>query len=349
MAGTVIDTESPADIIHQIDANYYLSLVAFTILYYDYALTLPDEVRFIWKKKTSLVTGLFYTNRYLSILGTIPIVLQSFGNWSAKGCDDLQKYHQFLSIIVQIIVAVIVILRTYALYECSLKVLLSMSSFAVIVICFVIWAVLAPASTVQEQYDLSSMLGCNANLSFELAAKLSGAWASLLVFDTAVVILTLRKAIIIKKLENRKLFYVLIRDGTVYYFVFAMINMAQIIIFLTGAPIVRGVLTTLANVISTTLISRLMLNLQNPRLFHANNDRTAISTLGAFVARVPDQSTVSSGLASNNTLTDESTRYASSDGGTWTLPNRSHIVRKIDIQQDIELSVISDHTDGDLK
>lgn len=72
-------------------------------------------------------------------------------------CDTLQKYHQFFSIIVQIIVggvgstkiiirnnsliffnsiAVIVILRTYALYELNKRVAIGMATVAFLVICF---------------------------------------------------------------------------------------------------------------------------------------------------------------------------------------------------------------------
>ena len=42
---------------------------------------------------------------------------------------------------------------------------------------------------------------------------LAGAWGGLFVFDTTIVILTLRRAPEIKKLGNHKLFSVLIRDG----------------------------------------------------------------------------------------------------------------------------------------
>lgn len=41
----------------------------------------------------------------------------------------------------------------------------------------------------------------------------AAAWGCLFAFDTIVIILTLRKALQIKRLDNRKLFYVLIRDG----------------------------------------------------------------------------------------------------------------------------------------
>lgn len=84
------------------NANYFLSLVGFgefflfacpsktviifdlaAILYYDYILTFGDEIQFVWGRKRSSVTLLFFANRYVSILGNIPVILQTFENWSS--------------------------------------------------------------------------------------------------------------------------------------------------------------------------------------------------------------------------------------------------------------------------
>ena len=51
------------------------------ILYYDYLLTFGDEVRFFWRRRPGSVTILFFVNRYLSIVGNVPVILQSFRSW----------------------------------------------------------------------------------------------------------------------------------------------------------------------------------------------------------------------------------------------------------------------------
>lgn len=83
------------------NANYFLALVSFSkslpsavlvalnevfvppaIIYYDYILTLGDEIRFFWGRKTSSVALLYFANRYISMIGHIPVILQTSRNWS---------------------------------------------------------------------------------------------------------------------------------------------------------------------------------------------------------------------------------------------------------------------------
>lgn len=49
------------------------------MLYYDYSLTLSMELEHFWKKaRLSLVSVLFVVNRYLGLLGSIPVALEYF-------------------------------------------------------------------------------------------------------------------------------------------------------------------------------------------------------------------------------------------------------------------------------
>ncbi|KAL5498712.1 hypothetical protein ACEPAH_2067 [Sanghuangporus vaninii] len=279
------------------NVNYYLSLIAFAILYYDYLLTFEEEVRFFWRRrKANSVTILFFLNRYLSIFGVIPVILQSFRSWSDKGCDALQKFHQFFSVLVQIIVGIILIIRTYALYERNVKIAIIMAIFAFIVVCIGVWAILGKSSVVEGPFDLSYMLGCHPLIAREGAIRLAAAWGGLLLFDSVIFTLTLVKAIAIWKLGTRRLFHVLVRDGTIYYLVLAMANLSNILTFLIGEPALRGVSTTFANAISVTMLSRLMLNLQNPHLFETrwNTQSRSYTTgtethVGPFVTTILDR------------------------------------------------------------
>ncbi len=49
------------------------------MLYYDYSLTLSMELERFWKRaRLSLVSVLFVVNRYLGLLGSIPVALEYF-------------------------------------------------------------------------------------------------------------------------------------------------------------------------------------------------------------------------------------------------------------------------------
>ena len=54
------------------------------ILYYDYLLTLPDEITFFWRRKRSSVSILFFLNRYLPMASNVLVFFMNFGSWSQE-------------------------------------------------------------------------------------------------------------------------------------------------------------------------------------------------------------------------------------------------------------------------
>lgn len=61
--------------------------VVLAILYYDYALTLSTEVERFWRRPWSLVSFGFYLNRYLSLLGHIPVMYEFYGSMAQSVSD----------------------------------------------------------------------------------------------------------------------------------------------------------------------------------------------------------------------------------------------------------------------
>ncbi|KAG6905712.1 hypothetical protein DXG01_001159, partial [Tephrocybe rancida] len=71
------------------NGEIYINLVSFTILYYDYALTLPAEIDRFWTSRTiSWVSVFYYLNRYLTLFGHIPVMLQDY--WAFEGTSMAQ-------------------------------------------------------------------------------------------------------------------------------------------------------------------------------------------------------------------------------------------------------------------
>lgn len=51
------------------------------MLYYDYSLTISREIEHFWKgARLSFASALFVLNRYLGLLGPIPIFFEYFGH-----------------------------------------------------------------------------------------------------------------------------------------------------------------------------------------------------------------------------------------------------------------------------
>jgi hypothetical protein len=64
------------------------------ILYYDYLLTLPLECSRYWGSRITLASGFFYLNRYLALLGHIPVVFRYF--WTSSYPDRIGVGSTFL-------------------------------------------------------------------------------------------------------------------------------------------------------------------------------------------------------------------------------------------------------------
>jgi hypothetical protein len=81
-----------------------------------------------------------------------------------------------------------------------------------------------------------------------------------LVFDSVIFSLTLNKAF--KMGRGIRLLDVIVRDGTMYFSALFIVNLANILILLFAPPLLKSSTTSMTNVLSITLVSRLMLNLR---------------------------------------------------------------------------------------
>ncbi|KAF6754376.1 hypothetical protein DFP72DRAFT_369317 [Ephemerocybe angulata] len=61
-------------------AHKYIITIASTIIYYDYFLTLPREVAWVWlsKPRVTFINTLFFLNRYVTFLAHIGFLMQAF-------------------------------------------------------------------------------------------------------------------------------------------------------------------------------------------------------------------------------------------------------------------------------
>ncbi|CAK5283055.1 unnamed protein product [Mycena citricolor] len=308
--------------------NYDTNLVAFTLLYYDYLLTLEWEVTRYWSPRATAPNVLFFLNRYGMLLGTVPVVIQYF--W-ARGtpdqklasdrlgadtptltddrCATLHSYHEYFAVAIQIIVGVMLILRTYALYERSKRILVLMVLVASGVIAVGVWAVLVgpKRATNEVAPTLALDVGCTSSVTKSQALGLAAAWAGMGVFDCTIFLLTLYRALSQRRVQGVRLMTVLLRDGSIYFGVIVLVNLANILTFIPSdirswsglistyhlvihprcADYVHECVSQLSFMlsmlidllsISSIMISRLMLNLRDPALQSVPAPSTSRST-----------------------------------------------------------------------
>ncbi|THU97756.1 hypothetical protein K435DRAFT_965285 [Dendrothele bispora CBS 962.96] len=257
----------------------YLHLCAIVILYWDHIITFPSEVEFVWKHPISKGSILFFLNRYFSSLGNIVVTYGLFSsNLSPSRCNHLHLFREILLVITQLIVCVLLTLRTWALYACSRRVL-------IFIMCCVL-TVAAMACLVifyghRSQPTVTS-IGCHAQSKINSATSTSlrvhtamspehwlpplgvaAAWETLFLYDTVVFVMTLLKAYQVRGLllGRMSLLYLVLRDDAIYFAVMALANLVNILTFYLCEPYMKGGVSSLASAISVTLMSRLMLNL----------------------------------------------------------------------------------------
>jgi len=251
-----------------LNAGYYLNLVSFSILLYDYCLTFVAEVERCWMGEFNWATGFFYLNRYLTLFGHVPIMLEYF--WSipnpnkAKICHDLRSFHPYLAIVIQIVVASMLIMRMYALYDRSRKVLALYIVVAAAIVFGACWAMLGGKK--EKNLDVQAKIGCAPNMSRERAIRLGAAWVGMFAFDSLVFCMTLYKSIVLPRPIGVNILDILFRDGAIYFGVIVGSNLANVLTYMLGGPFTRGIATSFTNIISSVMISRLVLNLRHPSL-----------------------------------------------------------------------------------
>ncbi|KAH9953177.1 hypothetical protein BC827DRAFT_1159375 [Russula dissimulans] len=271
-----------------------LQVSTIVILYYDYILTLPREIKFLWPpdNKQGWVTTACLLSRYIPVLGYLPTLVSHFitlnsAMYVAAFCGGLHVYRELYLIFVTGLVAALCIIRVYALYNCSRRVLGFLVFAILMAFAIAMGAFFASRHKgVESIHGLtSSIIGC-----FEFTPSVAGrftalSWSGLLAFDSAIFSLTLYKAFTMGR--GIRLLDVIVRDDKIptnLNSTLFIMNLANILILLRSSvrprlflvsgphihafcslqtqPFLRSSIPILTNVLSTTLMSRLILNLR---------------------------------------------------------------------------------------
>jgi len=122
------------------DPNAQLELalpVAFTVvLLYDHVLTFGEEVEFIWKQNMNIGTFLFLLNRYIPLINQV-LTINAHLNPAIpdnQACFALFDVNNWMLIFSCVVIDVILLVRTCALWNWSRVVLISLSTLLVVCI-----------------------------------------------------------------------------------------------------------------------------------------------------------------------------------------------------------------------
>ncbi|KAJ7059145.1 hypothetical protein C8F01DRAFT_1301501 [Mycena amicta] len=261
----------------QLSTSGYIGAATFTLLVYDYLLTLETEVTAFWGVKISPATILFFVNRYSILLGNIPITMI---HPTYQICTALDAYHILFIAGVQIVIAAMMILRTHGLYGRSPRILAVMVVSTTISITLFIFGTIHSSSLPSDQVGTVIALNVGCVRTITIAGSIGPilSWVAMSMFDCTIFVLTLYRTISRQRLvqarylryypdstsraQGRELVALLIRDGSMYFAILTLSNIANILTFVLGGMLTRGRLNTFTNSLASVMISRLMLNLR---------------------------------------------------------------------------------------
>ncbi|KAI0656254.1 hypothetical protein C8Q70DRAFT_1013262 [Cubamyces menziesii] len=179
-------------------------------------------------------------------------------------------YHQLVSGVTQVIVGALQTMRTYALCYRSRRVLLSLLGLCGVECIICAWAVTKiwqyTASGRAEAVQMGDNIGCDMTMSRLQGRYMAAIWGCILIFDAVVFSLTFARVLKAGKLWHGSLFALLLRDGTIYFGVIFVCHLTNILTCLFAHRVYRGFSVTVTNVIATSMMSRLMLKIRDPKL-----------------------------------------------------------------------------------
>ncbi|VDB99451.1 unnamed protein product [Peniophora sp. CBMAI 1063] len=244
--------------------NYILHTVPLVVLYYDYLLTVGDEIQHYWPNRRRPLTWLsclFLGVRYLAVIGYIPaLVALVWGTDWQQGCGALQYYETFLELCLQVLVAALCILRVYALYAKDRRVLIGLILLAVVLLAVASYF-FASKNIHSPSYFWSIAPSCGLSTPPERGARLAIAWSAVLIFDLSILFMTAVRAG--RVWQAGRIVHVVLRDGVLYFCALSASNLVNIVTLRVATPLLRTTFGSLTNVLSVVLISRLMLNLRS--------------------------------------------------------------------------------------
>ncbi|KAK6975141.1 hypothetical protein R3P38DRAFT_3238095 [Favolaschia claudopus] len=242
------------------------------VFYYDYLLTFGTEVSRYRGTRLTWASFLFYLNRYVSLFGTIPVILQFF--WEADSSDKsklpgLRNLSPGFLHLRSVHYSHHSDMRTNALFGSRL--VLGFMLCCTLVVFGVAIGMAASTHFSRPPAQMYPRIGCAASMPLELSQRAGWSWIGFIVFDLMILVLTTYKGCKVCRASCRgmrrpNLITTLVRDGALYFLVVAGAHSANIIAHLIAGPYERGIGSVLTIVLSTTMISRLMLNIRDPKL-----------------------------------------------------------------------------------
>ncbi|KAH9950928.1 hypothetical protein B0H21DRAFT_408752 [Amylocystis lapponica] len=255
-----------------IQAQYFIFVTQvhfcamYAVVIWDWVIALPREWRFIWRTNWTPVKISYLFCRYW-VLAVVPYLLWAFcANHTLETCQRVYRIPVSLALWNQVAAECILLIRTYAFFNRNIYILILLVSALSGVIAYQLWV--ATSQMLLLPYVTAPPLeafGPCLPMSRPHSADLLGFFIAPLGYDTMVTVMTVTKAIAIRRRSggpSSRLIQTFLREGIFYYMLISVANLVNGIFYLQPHAVMSAICIPLSVMLSPVLACRLVLDLR---------------------------------------------------------------------------------------
>ncbi|KAF8461788.1 hypothetical protein JB92DRAFT_2191877 [Gautieria morchelliformis] len=249
-------------------SDSYVNIATLALFAYDTLLTLPSEITYIWRRRVRLGTVLYLLARYPAFLSLLLRYTKIQQTYHSSVCNPLFYLQDCLSIVILPGIEGLLWARVYAMSQHNQGMQWVLGAVGI----FCIWAV-----WVRECFSQSKGMQCHrsgSGCSTFVTETINDMF--IILFDTLVVVVTLyntlglvRRSREFQMLPRKSLTQTLAEQSLIRYGFVLTITLACVITTKVLRPSIAGILSIVQDSLSTIIICRCHLALQE-RVAHPN-------------------------------------------------------------------------------
>ncbi|KLO16039.1 hypothetical protein SCHPADRAFT_901857 [Schizopora paradoxa] len=268
----------------------YSFVIAVTLLIYDTIISLPDEINLIWSQCWSFGKVFYILTRYLNFLDTATILWYSFDpKLTIESCRRLYETGMWLITIGITICHVVLVVRTYAIWERSHSILAYLISIQIATFVIEVFQLdQAVKSITFTPSPVPTIVPCIPTLGNNGMFRV---FCIVLGFEGNILCLLFYKAVSQWRRDSTPLIHALYRDGFIYFAVLFAISLSNTVVVLKFFESPYYYVTIqLQRVFHSILASRLIIKLR--KVMASKESSLILSNL--IFERFPEDSSVGS-------------------------------------------------------
>ncbi|KIK42215.1 hypothetical protein CY34DRAFT_805196 [Suillus luteus UH-Slu-Lm8-n1] len=232
----------------------YTNLGSLAILVLDYCITFSEEVQWTWSRPWDVIRIIFVISRYLPFAG-VGMTAYDALRVSDQCASTLEG--NIIHIIGIVAAEALLVIRTWAFWQKSKKLLIVLSVYSVLTIIAAIAADLSPTSLIPgEEPPLGTCY-------FESTRNAAVVYIFLAMFECVILMLTIYKRVHDYRDFESGIVVTLYHDGMIYMLCILTITVTNVIIGAAFASAYSNMFDTLQLVIHSVLASRILFRLRS--------------------------------------------------------------------------------------